>query len=111
MDEHRLGSLLGRWHQWRRAYSHERGYARPALVVSDTDLEDELEQLTMRILDATVEALPRDLQLAAQHAARAECLGVEVIMNPRLGGREERDRLVQRALAELQRRLEHEGVL
>lgn len=106
-----LGALLGRWHQWRRAYSHERGYARPALVAGDCDREDDLERLTMSSIDAHVAEMPQELQIALQHVARAECMGVEVIMNPRLGDRVHREALVDRALAELERRLMRDGVL
>jgi hypothetical protein len=112
MSTRRLGSLLGRWHQWRRAYSHERGYARPARLLRDEQDEDDLlERLTMSALEDHITRLPGDLQLALQHVARAECLGVEVIMNPRLGDKEQRTSLVERALAELERKLLHAGVL
>jgi hypothetical protein len=108
---HRLGSLLGRWHQWRRGYSTERGYARVGWLTDERDQEDELERLTMLALEEHIDHMPRDLQLALQHVARAECLGVEVIMNPRLGERATREALVQRAMADLERRLLQAGVV
>ncbi len=110
-DGARLGSLLGRWHQWRRAYSHERGYARAVLTASATDSEDDLERTTMNAIESAIDAMPDDLQLALQHIARAECMGVEVITNPRLGPAERRRALVEQALIELERRLQWEGVM
>lgn len=108
-----LASLLGRWHQWRRRYSHERQYARVALLHSehDTDAEDELERMLMRTLEAEIEAMPADLKLALQHVARAECMGVEVITAARLMQRDKRERLVDTALRALERRLLFAGVL
>lgn len=80
-----LGSLLGRWHQWRSHYSHERGYARvKAYALSHGDDDEELEQLEMRSLEEAISELPQLHQLALQHRARSECLGVEVIMLNRL---------------------------
>jgi hypothetical protein len=55
--------------------------------------------------------MPRELQLALQHVARAECLGVEVLHHPTLANAAVRETLVQRALADLQRRLLHAGVI
>lgn len=99
-----LGSLLGRWHQWRRAYSVERGYAR-LTYAKQPGFDDELERLQMESIERAVAELPRDMQLAIQHWARAEAMGVEVIHNPHLGPRGQREELVTRALRELHRRL------
>lgn len=108
-DRH-LGSLLGRWHQWRRAYSPERGYARVPHL-GNADPEDTLERITMLAVEEEIESMPRDMQLALQHVARAECMGVEVFTTPRLGNTAEREVLVQTALKELQRRLLRCGIL
>jgi len=105
-----MGSLLGRWHQWRRGYSHERKLSRVALLNSPHDDEDTLERITMANIEAEVERLPRDMQLALQHVARAECMGVEVIFNPHLNT-PDLPALCDRAVAELRRRLLHLGVL
>lgn len=104
-----LRNLLGRWHQWRRGYTHERGYARASLLNDEHD--DELEVLTMSLIDAEVLRLSQDHQIALQHLARAECLGVEVILNPRLGDAVTRSALVEAALRELRRRLLMLGLL
>lgn len=108
---HELGSLLGRWHQWRRHYSHERGYARVSLVGGAADEDDMYELLQMQAVEAEVNAMARDLQLAVQHVARAECLGVEVLFHPMLHSARAREALVRRAMRELQRRLERAGIL
>lgn len=110
MTDRRLLSLLGRWHQWRRAYSHERGYAR-AGYTSPADDEDELERMTMEVIEANVADLDMQLRLALQHIARAECLGVEVIMTPRLGNAEQRAATVEHALTVIERRLLRQGIL
>jgi hypothetical protein len=106
----RLHSLLGRWHQWRRAYSPERGFARVAYA-SPADDEDELEALTMRAIEDEIGAMSRDDQLALQHVARAECMGVEVIFNPRLGTHLQRNSAIKRALIRIEKRLLQLGVL
>lgn len=107
-----LGSLLGRWHQWRSAYSYERGYTRQRLDVGSSDDDDELEALQMREVEEAIASMPREQQLALQHVARAECLGVEVLFNPHLKlSRSQRETLIRRAIAELERRLLHVGVL
>lgn len=109
-----LGSLLGRWHQWRRAWSHERGYARALSKVFATTTSDDDEQLELLIMEAIereVELMPRELRLAVQHVARAECMGVEVLMHPSLADKEHRQSVVARAVAELQRRLRNAGVV
>lgn len=113
MPSHELGSLLGRWHQWRRGYSHERGYARVrATSWVDADDDDVLEVMLMRAIEDEAEKLPADLQLALQHVARAECLGVEVIMLNRLPrDRAARDSLCERALRELEKRMVALGLM
>lgn len=106
----RVLSLLARWHQWRGAYSHERGFARAALA-SPADDEDELERLTMEAIEAEIVSMSREDQLALQHVARAECMGVEVLMNPRLGSDVQRSILIERALSGIEKRLLRAGVL
>jgi hypothetical protein len=105
--------MLGRWHQWRRGYSPERRFARVALLhgAPDDDLDEQLDRLTMQHLSEEIEHMPPDMRLAIEHAARAECLGVEVIFSPRLPKGEALDTLVNRALCELERRLVYLGVL
>lgn len=110
MSDHRVLSLLGRWHQWRRGYSTERGYARPTYPTGGPD-EDELEHLTMLTVDDLMETMPADLKLALQHVARAECMGVEVVMNPRLGNDTQRANLIEVALSGISRKLLRAGVL
>jgi hypothetical protein len=110
MTHSRVHSLLGRWHQWRRAYSHERGFVRAQFAFAGDD-EDELEALTMRLIEDEIAALPRDEQLALQHVARAECMGVEVIFNPRLGSHAQREAVIERALSGIARRLLRLGIL
>ena len=111
MTYSRLHSLLGRWHQWRRAYSHERGFVRAQFAIGAEDDENELEELTMRLIEDEIAALPRDEQLALQHVARAECMGVEVIFNPRLGSLLQREAVIERALSGIERKLLRLGVL
>ena len=109
-----IGCLLGRWHQWRRAYSHERGYARVHMAhISDGDSdEDELETMLMRAIEEEIQRQPQELQLAFQHVARAECLGEEVVCVNRLPtNAAARDSLCERAPRELSRRLLAEGLL
>lgn len=110
MADRRLLSLLGRWHQWRRAYSNEKGYVR-AYSPMHLDHEDELEALTMTAMEDAIDTLPAQLQLALQHVARAECLGVEVIMSQRLGTHEQRAATIEQALSRIQKRLLHMGIL
>lgn len=106
-----LGSLLGRWHQWRRAYSVERGYTRQCLDNGPSfGDEDELEHLLMRSVEDEIAKMPGELQLALQHIARAECMGVEVIFSPRLGEKAHREKLVNRAIELLNKRLLQAGV-
>ena len=111
----RLGSLLGRWHQWRRRFTTERRLARPTIDLRSDGAdaaEYEWESQLMATLEAEIERLPRDMQLALQHLARAECMGVEVFVNPHLpANRISHERLVQRAARELAHRLEWLGLM
>lgn len=107
-----MGSLLGRWHQWRRGYSVERKHARVTLPAAVHDDDEELlERLTMVNVEEEIERLPQQMQLALAHVARAECLGVEVVFSPRLPKGAELDSLCEQAVAELERRLLHLGLL
>jgi hypothetical protein len=106
----RLLSLLGRWHQWRRAYSHERGFARVGYA-SPADEEDELDRLTMSAMEDVIAGMPAPMQLALQHAGRAECNGVEVVLSPVLMDDIRREVLIVHALATLERLLLRAGVL
>ncbi len=109
MSDRYLLSLLGRWHQWRRAWPMERGYARVVFLAGDD--EDELERLTMQAVEEEIQRLPALEQLALSHVARAECMGVEVVMNPRLGNDAQRAAIVERALSAVERRLLQAGVM
>lgn len=108
-----IGSLLGRWHQWRKGYSHERKFARGIVLASAGEHDDDdFETMLMQAVECEIEALSAQHQLALQHVARAECLGVEVIMNQRLpSDRAERESLCQEALKALHKRLLHLGML
>jgi hypothetical protein len=111
--DHQLGSLLGRWHQWRRAYSHERGYARASLDAAPSfEDSDELESMQMRAIDTAVESMPFDMQIALQHIARAECMGVEVLFIGRMpADKAARESLIERAQRELYAKLLRMGVV
>lgn len=109
---HELGSLLGRWHQWRFHWSHERAYARARLFASGgVQDDDDFERLLMAAIEKEITEMPRDFQLALQHVARAECLGVEVITINALQHRETRESLVAMAIRALEKRLIAAGVL
>lgn len=73
-DLHRLGSLLARWHVWRKGFTTERSYARQGGPV---DPEDTLEALLMTAIETEVDHLSLEDQRALQQIAQAECLGVE----------------------------------
>jgi ribosomal protein S3 len=74
--------------------------------------EDDFEVMLMQAMECEIEALSQQHQLALQHVARAECLGVEVIMNGRLpSDRTERESLCQEAMRALHRRLLHLGFM
>lgn len=104
-----MGSLLGRWHQWRSGYPMERKYARAALLHAEDD-EAVLDRLTMENIEAEIDRMPKDMQLALQHVARRECLGVEVMFNPHLNT-PDLQALCDRAVKELERRLLRGGLL
>lgn len=110
-----VSTLLARWHQWRSHYSHERGFARvryaAALAEGGDDYAD-LEAMEMRSMEDSIAMLPVLQQLALQHVARTECLGVEVIKLNRLPANpQDRDLLCAQAVAALQRLLIAQGVL
>lgn len=110
MTDRRVLSLLGRWHQWRRAWPMERGYARVVFPVGE-DYEDELERMTMQAVEEEIDRLDSDMRLALSHVARAECMGVEVIMSTRLGNHAQRNNLVERALTVIEKRLLQAGLM
>ncbi len=72
-----LGTLLGQWHQWRAGYSHERGFAQVRVPAGHDD-DEGLEAMQLQSLEEAIAGLPQRYQLALQHVARYECLGVEV---------------------------------
>lgn len=94
-------------------YSHERKFARASLLhgAPDDDLDEQLERLTMSHIDEEIARMPREVQLALQHVARAECMGVEVMFSPRLPRGPALDRICVRAVRELERRLLHLGLI
>ena len=109
-----VGVLLGRWHQFRSRYRTERGYSsvRYAQQATSSDDDDELDYLTMRNLEDVISTMTRQHQLALQHVARAECLGVEVIfLNALPRDRAELDALCTAAVRELERRLARAGLI
>ena len=107
-----LGSLLGRWHQWRAGYSHERGFAQVRLPAWHDEEEEDWEARAMLTLEEEIAKLPQELQLALQHVARSECLGVEVIMLNRLPqNKAARDALCVRAVRALEKRMLALGLL
>jgi hypothetical protein len=109
---HELGSLLGRWHQWRHHWSHERAYARARLFATGGVADDEdFERLMMAAVETEILAMPREFQLALQHVARAECLGAEVITVDALRNKGTRETLVEMAIRALEKRLIAAGVL
>lgn len=111
----RLESLLATWHSWRAGYSPARGYARVRLEVAgaDGDLDDEeLDALLMQDVEQAIGELPQLQQLALQHLARAEHLGVEVMKVHRLPVNPvERAALCDAALKALRRKLVARGVM
>ena len=98
---HRLGGLLARWHCWRKVYTPERGYAR--VVGPHHEPEDMLEHMLMVTIEDEVAALSLEDQRAVAQVAKAECLGVEC--EPTGSSQD------PRAIAQLQARLIHLGVL
>lgn len=110
--DHELASLLARWHQWRQVFNTQRGYARARLLAApDAFDDDDFEQMVMNAVEDAVSGLPRDLQLALQHVARAECLGVEVLTVRALQSHERRHTLIAQAVEALRNRLGAAGVL
>lgn len=109
-----IGSLLGRWHQWRARYRAERGYStvRFGQRAEHTDEDEEFEHIVMTSMEDTISGMSREHQIALQHLARAECLGVEVIfLNSLPSNRDARDSLCLQALRELERRLVRSGII
>lgn len=110
MDE--LASILARWHQWRHRFNTARGYAQARLFVASGEFDDDdFEQMVMGAVEDAISTMPRDLQLALQHVARAECLGVEVLTVRALQGHERRHTLIAQAVEVLRNRLRAAGVL
>lgn len=110
MADPRVLSLLGRWHQWRRAWPMERGFAH-VVFPSGRDDEDDLERLTMQTIELEIDALAPVDRLALSHVARAECLGVEVVMSTRLGNDAQRTNAIEHALRRIEKRLLRAGIL
>lgn len=102
-----LGSMLGRWHQWRAGYSTERQYARAQVMHGGAAHDDDdFERMLMEAIESEIEHLSPQHQVALQHVARAECLGVEVIVSPRLPpNRARREALCIEAMRSLHKRL------
>jgi predicted alpha/beta hydrolase len=100
-----LCRMLGQWHQWRGAYSHERGYARVRVPVTHEVDDDDLDAMIMRAMEDEISRMPQEAQLALQHIGRAECLGVEVLFNRMPRDRAARDALCADALARFERRM------
>lgn len=110
--DHELASLLARWHQWRARYSASRGFARPRLLMPEVWADDEdFEQMLMVALDEAIDCLSREEQLAIQHVARAECLGVEVLTVHALMNHERRNTAIAKAVDRLRLRLTRAGIL
>ena len=65
----------------------------------------------MGAVEDSISTMPRDLQLALQHVARAECLGVEVLTVRALQSHERRHTLIAQAVEALRNRLRAAGVL
>lgn len=74
-----LLSVLSRWHQWRRAFTHERDYSRSSFSYpDDLDPDEELDALILQAVESEISRLPPDQQRIAQQIARAEWLGVDI---------------------------------
>lgn len=107
--DRRLSEMLARWHDWRSHYSTQRGFAH-VVAFGHGDHDDEHELMLQ--VDELVERLPRRLQLALQHEARALALGVEVFHNPHLPTDHRRlNAQVQDARRELTAKLQRLGLL
>lgn len=107
-----LPSILSRWHDWRAGFSHERKFARVAQLADSDEEEDErLERMLMASIDEEVARLPQAQQLALQHTARAQSLGLDVFTNPRLPAGPRLDRLLEEAQRNLWKRLTYLGLI
>lgn len=106
-----LPDILARWHDWRVGYSHERKLARVA--VSDMDEEDDerLDRMLMASVEEEIARLPRDMQLALAHVARATSLGYEVFCSPRLPRGHQLAQLVNDSQRRLWQRLTYLGLI
>jgi hypothetical protein len=71
-------SVLSRWHQWRRAFTHERQYARASLYADQLDPDEELDALILQSVESEILRLTPSQQRIAQQIARAEWLGVDI---------------------------------
>lgn len=110
--DHELASLLARWHHWRAHAAASRGYAKARLLVAPSAMDDDdFEQMLMRAVEDAVSGLGREHQLAIQHIARAECLGVEVLTVRALLNPDRRETLIAQALERLRRTLRNAGVI
>lgn len=77
-----LLSVLSRWHQWRRAFTHERDYSRSFfLSADDLDPDEELDALILQTVESEISRLSPAQQRIAQQIARAEWLGVDIDPN------------------------------
>lgn len=106
-----LGPILASWHEWRAAYSCERKLARLSAPASDLDDDERLERMLLASIEEEIARLPRDMQLALQHAARAEYLSTCAVRNPRLPTGEALAELTERAKSRLWHRLIYLGLL
>lgn len=73
-----LTSVLSRWHQWRRAFTHERDFSRSSFYPDDLDPDEELDALILQAVESEVSRLTPAQQRIAQQIARAEWLGVDI---------------------------------
>jgi hypothetical protein len=74
--------------------------------------DDDHERALMETLEHEIAALSTEHQLALQHVARSECLGVEVIMSNRLPeNKGRREAVCQEARRTLSRRLVALGLM
>lgn len=110
--DHELASLLSRWHHWRAQARAVRGYATARLFQPSGAMDDDdFEQLLMRAMEDAISELSRDHQLAIQHVARAECLGVEVLTVRALLNPNRRETVIAQALERLRDALTRAGVI
>lgn len=103
----RLESLLATWHSWRAGYTPARGYARARFeVAGDAPDDDDLDAMLMEEVEQAINELPQLHQLALQHIARREHLGIEVMKVARLPvDPAQREAICAQAVAALRRKL------